>query len=151
MTGRFLAAGDYGYDDLKIGDRVETASLQVTASVINAFADLTGDRFAIHMTDEGAQALGFARRVAHGLLVLCLVDGLKNQTPAQFRAVASLGWDWSFHKPVLIDDSLHAVMEVVAKRETKAAERGIVTLSFQVMNQSDDVVQLGQNQLMVLR
>jgi len=31
MTGRFLAAGDYGYDDLKIGDRVETASLQVTA------------------------------------------------------------------------------------------------------------------------
>ena len=119
--------------------------------MIDAFADLTGDRFAIHMTDEGAQALGFARRVAHGLLVLCLVDGLKNQTPAQFRAVASLGWDWSFHKPVLIDDSLHAVMEVVAKRETKAAERGIVTLSFQVMNQSDDVVQLGQNQLMVLR
>jgi len=151
MTGRHLAAGLHGFDDLQIGDLVETGSVVVTAAMIDTFADLTGDRFAIHMTDTGAQALGFARRVAHGLLVLSLIDGLKNQCPAQLRAVASLGWDWSFRKPVLLDDRLRAVMSVAAKRPTSNAARGIVTLSFQVLNQSGDVVQLGQNQLMMLR
>ena len=52
--------------------------------MIDRFADLTGDHFAIHMTDAGAQAQGFARRVAHGLLVLSVVGGLKNQTRRSF-------------------------------------------------------------------
>lgn len=151
MTGRLLGPGAYGLADLQAGDRIETAALTVTAAMIDAFAGLTGDRFAIHMSAAAAGALGFAGRVAHGLLVLSLVDGLKNQTPAQFRAVASLGWDWRFCAPVLAGDSICATLQVTALRATKRPDRGIVTLDFTVTNQRGETVQAGQNRLMVLR
>ncbi|WP_232831578.1 MaoC family dehydratase [Pseudogemmobacter bohemicus] len=147
---RLLAPGRYGLADLHPGDVVETGSRVVTAAMIDAFADLTGDRFAIHMSREAAAEHGFAGRVAHGLLVLSLVDGLKNQAPAQFRAVASLGWDQSFTAPVLAGDRITARIEVVDMRATKDPGRGIVTLDFTVTNQHGTLVQRGRNQVMLL-
>ena len=148
---RRLAPGSYGYDDLRIGDRIDTAQLIVTAAQIDRFADLTGDRFDIHMTDAGAARHGFGGRVAHGLLVLLLIDGLKNQAPAQFRAVASLNWDWAFRSPVLAGDSIGASLTVMEKRETKRAERGILRLEVVVVNPQGTLLQRGTNLLMVMR
>lgn len=150
MTGRVLPPGRYGLADVAIGDIIETDGLQVTAALIDAFAEMTGDRFEIHMSREGAARHGFPERVAHGLLVLSLVDGLKNQTAAQFRAVASLGWEWSFSAPVLLGDTIRARIEVMDKRQTRNPERGILRLDFEVTNQRGEPVQRGQNQLMVL-
>ncbi|HTN95465.1 MAG TPA: MaoC/PaaZ C-terminal domain-containing protein, partial [Nordella sp.] len=96
-----LAAGTYFYEDVEAGDVIETGALPITTAHIDRFADLTGDRFEIHMSEEGAAKHGFPKRVAHGLLILSLVDGLKNQAGAQFASVASLGWDWKFAAPVL--------------------------------------------------
>jgi acyl dehydratase len=146
-----LAPGHRGFDEVALGDRVETEALTVTPQMIDAFADLTGDRFEIHMTDQAAQRHGFAARVAHGLLVLSLVDGLKNQTQAQFRAVASLGWEWRFCQPVLSGDTLRAVLTVVEKRTTRRPDRGILRLQVQVTNQAGIAVQEGHNLLMVYR
>ena len=105
--GRKLADGFFDFDAVQIGDWYRTSSLTVTADHIDRFANLTGDRFEIHMSDERARAHGFRGRVAHGLLVLSLVDGLKNQAETRLDAVASLGWDWSFQNPVLIGDNHH--------------------------------------------
>jgi acyl dehydratase len=146
-----LAPGRYGFDDVKQVDRIETAALTVTAAMIDAFADLTGDGFEIHMTDAAAQRHGFTARVAHGLLVLSLIDGLKNQCPAQFRAVASLGWDWTFRSPVLCDDTVQATLTVIEKRPTSRLDRGILRLEVTALNQRAEVVQRGHNLLMVYR
>ncbi|QIG50489.1 acyl dehydratase [Nordella sp. HKS 07] len=151
MTGRLLPPGRYFYEDIDTGDVIETAALTVTTDHIDRFADLTGDRFEIHMSEEGAARHGFPKRVAHGLLILSLVDGLKNQTEAQFAAVASLGWEWKFAAPVLPGDAIKARMTVTAKRETKRADRGILTIAFDVVNQDAKTVQSGINTLMVLR
>lgn len=148
---RTLPSGRYGFDDLSPGDRIETGTVTVTAAMIDDFAKLTGDRFEIHMTDEGAARHGFPARVAHGLLVLSLVDGLKNQTPAQVHALASLGWDWSFLRPVFAGDTIRATITVKDKRSTLKPDRGILTLEFDVLNQRDEVVQRGTNQLMAYR
>jgi acyl dehydratase len=129
MTARLLGKGQYGLADLKVGDRIALGSRKVGLAKIDAFAALTGDRFAIHMQDEAAQALGFARRVAHGLLILSLVDGMKNQAPAQFKAVASL--------------------EVTGLRPTSRANRSIATLSLEV-HVGSALRQQGINQLMIL-
>lgn len=149
--GRELPPGRYRFDAVQPGDRIRTAEETVTDAAIDAFAELTGDRFAIHMDAEAARALGFRDRVAHGLLVLSLVDGLKNRTPAQFDAVASLGWDWRFSLPVHAGDSVRATITVAAMRETRRPDRGILTLDFVVENQDGTVVQRGTNQLMVVR
>lgn len=90
-------------------------------------------------------------RVAHGLLVLSLIDGLKNQCPAEFRAVASLGWDKSFRAPVLASDTTNATLAVAEKRPTSRPERGILRIEVLVTNQRGQKVQAGHNLLMVCR
>jgi acyl dehydratase len=151
MSGRLLPPGTYGLDDLVVGDAIETAETIVSEALIDQFADMTGDRFGIHMDDEAARALGFPRRVAHGLLILSLTDGLKNQAAAQFRAIASLHWDWSFRHPVLANDSIRARIEVRALRPTSDGTRGIIELAVTVHNQRGEAVQMGTNLLMVQR
>jgi acyl dehydratase len=150
MTDRLLPAGLYRFADLQAGDRIETDRIVVSEALIDRFADLTGDRFAIHMSDEAAQELGFPRRVAHGLLVLSLVDGLKNQAPAELAAIASLGWEWRFRKPVLAGDEIRATLTVVSKRLTSDPWRGIVALDVDVRDGEGELVQSGQNQLMMI-
>lgn len=150
-AARTLASGRYGFDAVEPGDHVVTDAIEVTAAAIDAFANLTGDRFAIHMDDAAAKAKGFPARVAHGLLVLSLVDGLKNQALAQFDAIASLGWNWRFDRPVLVGDRVRARITVAAKRETSRKDRGILELEFGVENQGGELVQSGRNMLMVHR
>lgn len=151
MNEHELAPGCHRYDALHAGDWLRTGVVEVTAQLIDAFADLTGDRFTIHMDDGAAQAKGFPGRVAHGLLVLSLIDGLKNRASAQFDAIASLGWTWSFRRPVLIGDRLSATITVLDKRSTKTPDRGILDLGFDVQNAAGETVQAGTNQLLVHR
>lgn len=150
MTGRLLPAGRYRFADLQAGDWIETDKIVVSEALIDRFADLTADRFAIHMSDTAAKELGFPRRVAHGLLVLSLVDGLKNQAPAELAAIASLGWEWRFRKPVLAGDEISATLTVVSKRLTRDPSRGIVVLDVDVRSGAGELVQSGRNQLMMI-
>jgi acyl dehydratase len=150
-NGRELADTLHDFNALRDGDWVRTAELTITADHIDRFAELTGDRFEIHMSDAKARAHGFRGRVAHGLLILSLVDGLKNQAAARFDAVASLGWDWSFKRPVLIGDSIRATLSVAEKRQTRHADKGIIRLRCDVVNQNGETVQTGSNQLMMYR
>ena len=148
---KMLPAGRYSYSDLSLGDVVQTAQILITAELIDSFAEMTGDKFEIHMSDDAAKQHGFPGRVAHGLLVLSLVDGLKNQTDAQFDAIASLGWDWKFLRPVFTGDQIAASITVSEMRETRKQGRGILTLEFDVTNQHGETVQFGVNRLMVYR
>jgi acyl dehydratase len=145
-----LKPGLYTYDQVQIGDSLLTDWAKVTPEAIDTFAALTQDRFAIHLSDEGARAHGFDRRVAHGLLILSLVEGLKSTAPAQLDTFASLGWDWSFRAPVFVGDSIRATVTVAAKRAAGAG-KGMLTLSISVENQAREVVQQGQTRLMARR
>lgn len=137
------------YEDTPIGLSFETGGIVVTESHIVQFAGLSGDFFDLHMDDEYARSLGFPGRVAHGLLGLILVDGLKNRASERFAAVASLSWQWNFRKPLFAGDRLSAVVSVAEKRLTKRGDRGILTLNLEVRNGKGEVVQDGTNLLMV--
>lgn len=139
------------YEDAAVGEAFTTGGIVVTEAHVVNFAGLTGDFFDLHVDDDFARSLGFPARVAHGILGLAMVDGLKNRAETRFRAVASLGWNWKFAKPILIGDRIQAEITVTGKRDTRRADRGILVLSFQVKNQRGEVVQEGTNEMMVLR
>jgi len=145
-----LEAGIYTYSQVQVGDGWLTDWAKVTPQVIAAFADLTQDRYAIHLSDEGARTHGFDRQIAHGLLILSLVEGLKSTAPVQMPTFASLGWEWSFRAPVYAGDSIRASITVAAKRAA-GAQRGMLTLFVSVENQDGAVVQQGQTRLMAQR
>lgn len=147
-----LPAGKYFHDDLHVGAYFRTGRFTVTEAHIVAFAGMSGDFFDVHMDDEFARQQGFPGRIAHGLLGLCLVDGLKNRAEVQLQAVASLGWnDWSFKAPILAGDNIGATITVAEMRLTSAGDRGIVQLGFEVTNQKGATVQRGRNALLMRR
>jgi acyl dehydratase len=139
------------YDDVEVGFTSETGGMVITESHVVQFAGLSGDFFDLHMDDAFARSLGFPKRVAHGLLGLILVDGLKNRVPRPFAGVASLSWQWHFRAPVFIGDRISARLTVSDKRTTKRPERGILTLTIAAHNQDGAVVQDGSNLVMVRR
>jgi acyl dehydratase len=146
-----LQPGDNWYEDAEVGDRYTTGAITISESHIVTFAGLSGDFFDLHMDEQFAREMGFQGRVAHGLLGLAMVDGLKNRASHRFRAVASLNWRWTFSGPILIGDRIQGEITVIAKRETKRADRGIVTLAFKVTKQDGSLVQQGENDMMVRR
>ena len=147
---RLLKPGLHPYDSLQISDHFDTDKAQITAQVIHAFADLTGDRFEIHLSDAGAQKHGFPAQVAHGLLVLSLIEGLKSQSLVQLNSFAALGWDWNFKNPVLVNDEIHCRITLMAMRKA-GPQSGLLTLQVDVLNQRDQTVQQGLTRLMVHR
>ena len=148
---RTLPPGQHGADALEPGDQIDCGSLSVTAQMIDAFADLTGDRFEIHMSDAAAKRHGFDARVAHGLLVLSLVDGMKNQAPAQLKARASRGWDWRFRAPVLAGDRISVRLKIEDISAARAPDQAVLSLSFTVTNEAGVTVQTGTNSLLAYR
>lgn len=147
---RALPPGLHGFDQLAPGDHLLTDWADVTAEAIDRFADLSGDRFEIHQSDVGAARHGFPAQVAHGLLVLALVEGLKSQSPVQLGTFAALGWDWSFRQPVFAGDRIRAHFTVKAKRAATAG-KGVLTLNVSVENQNAEIVQRGEARQMAYR
>ena len=144
-----MPPGLYGADQLQPGDWFLTDSCEVTAAMVAAFADLTGDRTDIHLSAEAAQQKGFGGQVAHGLLVLALVEGLKSNAPARIDGVAALGWDWTFRQPVLAGAVVRVRVTVLARR-VAGPDRSLLELEVEVLS-GDAVVQRGQTRMMVRR
>jgi acyl dehydratase len=136
-------------EDLSQGLRFETERRIVTAADIDAFVELSGDANPLHTDDEHARAVGFAGRIAHGLLVLSVESGLPSGAD-----------DWSmgtyleetrrFVEPVLPGDEIYSVSEVTEVRRSRSKpDRGIVTLRVETRNQRDEVVLEGTDVIMV--
>ena len=50
-------------------DQQEVLSIKITENLIKEFADLTGDKNPIHMSEDYAKKSIFKSRVAHGFLI----------------------------------------------------------------------------------
>lgn len=140
------------FDEIQAGEEYVTPGVTVTEAHVLQFAGLSMDFFQLHTNEEFARQTIFGRRVAHGLLGLAMADGLKNRSELRVRAIASLGWTWEFAGPVFIGDTIHVRMRVADRRASRSKpDRGVVTLHLEVRNQRDEVVQKGENRLMVER
>ena len=83
----------------------------------------------------------YGRRIVPGALTfsvaegLTLLSGILNGT-----GMAFLGVEMNVMKPVFIGDTITVEVEVVDKRKTQKADRGIVTFFHRVINQDNTVV-----------
>ncbi|GIX11485.1 MaoC/PaaZ C-terminal domain-containing protein [Elioraea sp.] len=139
------------YEEIEVGLEYDTPGITISEHHVLGFAGLTGDFYELHVDDDYARSIGYPSRVAHGLLGLALADGLKNRAAVRLAAIVSLGWRWRFTGPILIGDRIAARIRVMAKRETRKPDRGIVTIEVTLTNQRGDVVQQGENDMMVWR
>ena len=134
------------YEDYQIGSQFVTPGRTIGETEVSMFAMLTGDFNRLHTDAEYMKTSVFGERIAHGLLGLAIVNGLKYRTDLDPDGIiAFLGVNWKFN------DTIHAVLTVQSMRPTKQIERGIVVFAAQVINQHGTVVQQGEMTMMMKR
>jgi 3-hydroxybutyryl-CoA dehydratase len=109
------------FEDLSVGQSAEITR-EVTAAVIEAFADVSGDVNPVHLDAEYAAGTTFGGRIAHGMLSAAYISavlGTKLPGPGAIYLSQSL----RFRRPVKIGDQVTARVTVKALD----AARGQVT------------------------
>lgn len=129
------------FDQLQVGDTIETASRPITLADIEHFAEFTGDNFYAHMDEAAAKANPFfPGRVAHGYLILAFAAGLFVD-PAPGPLLANYGLDnLRFLKPVSPDDVIRVRLTVKQKSPARKPEYGEVRWDVEVVNQNNEPV-----------
>ena len=143
------------YEDFQVGQEWTSPGRTVTEADVTAFAMLSGDYDEIHTNEDFCKReSAYKTRIAHGMLGLSLVEGLKKRVPAfcDTRYIASLEWNWKFTGPIYIGDSVHVKFRIAKMRESKSKpDRAIIWEHNQMVNQRGEVVQEGEHSLMIWR
>jgi acyl dehydratase len=136
-----------------IGATYRTLGRTVSESDIVTFVNLCGFNEPLFMDMEYVKKESvFGRRAAPGALTFSLSEGLVMQTGLiHGTGMAYLGGEIRVVAPVLEGDTLYVEIEVADKRETKKADRGIVTYRHRVLNQRDELVLEARIQRMIRR
>ena len=103
------------FEDLFVGQR-ETLMKAVMDDDVIAFADLSGDRNPVHLSDHFARKTRFGERIVHGLYTASLIStviGMYLPGPGAVYLSQTL----NFKGPVKIGDVINVVVEVAELTE----------------------------------
>jgi acyl dehydratase len=104
------------------------------------------------MDEAFAAENGFGGRITHGPMIVGMAFGLASRADVMDGTVlALLEIGWKFIKPVRPGDTISAVFRVIEKRPTRTADRGVVTLQIDVLNQHGEVAQTGTAKALIRR
>ena len=136
-----------------LGAKYETLGRTVSETDIVTFVNLCGFTEPLFMDMEYVTRESvFKGRVAPGALTFALSEGLIMQTGLLHgTGMAFLGAEIQLVAPVLASDTIRVEVEVIDKRETKHANRGIVTYQHRVLNQRGECVLEARVQRMIRR
>ena len=129
------------FEQLAIGDTVNTDSRKITLDDIDHFAKFTGDTFYAHTDEEAAKKNPFFEgRVAHGYLIVSFAAGLFVD-PDFGPVLANYGVDdLRFAQPVNYGDTLKVRLTCKQKTLRDGSGYGEVRWDTEVTNQDDEVV-----------
>lgn len=137
------------YEEFALDQVWVTQARTVTEGDIALFCGLSGDFNPLHSDEEFCRSTPFGTRIAHGPLGLSMAIGLMSQLNLiNGTAMALLNLNWDFRGPVKPGDTIHARVTTAAVRRAGSGN-GVVTLRFEVINQSAAVVQDGTATLLM--
>ena len=94
------------FEDLSVG-MTETLEKTVSSSDVVGFAQLTGDRNPIHLSEHFAARTSFGKRIAHGLYTASLISAvLGTRLPGPGAIYISISQTLNFRAPVKIGDTV---------------------------------------------
>jgi 3-hydroxybutyryl-CoA dehydratase len=136
MTMRFA--------ELKVGQSAERTKL-MTESLVNAYAELTGDFSPVHIDEAAAAKTRFGTRIAHGMLsvsFLSAVIGMDLPGPGTIWVAQAL----KFKQAVKLGDTITWRVEVLELFPEKKRAR----LSTVCRNQRGEIVIEGEGTILLL-
>ncbi|WP_290819213.1 MaoC/PaaZ C-terminal domain-containing protein [Halovivax sp.] len=131
------------FDEVEVGDTIETAARTVTEADIVNFAGVSGDFNDLHLDAEKMADSDYGERIAMGALVFSMTTGLLWQARGTDSGVVAMyGVDeLRFVAPVFVGDTISVESEVVEADPYDHPEAsGRVRYEATVTNQHEDVV-----------
>jgi 3-hydroxybutyryl-CoA dehydratase len=125
------------FDDLRLGDAMESSGRTVTEYDVVSFASLTGDWHPQHADAAWAEESPFGRRIAHGMLVISYAIGLLPIDPRVVLALRSIDGA-VLKRPVGLGDTIRVRAKVAGLRPL-GDETGLVTLAVRIVNQDGEL------------
>src|SRR5262245_21321887 len=98
------------FEDLSVG-MTETLSKTIAASDVVGFAQLTGDRNPIHLSEHFAAKTQFGKRIAHGLYTASLISAVLG-TRLPGPGAVYISQTLNFRAPVKIGDQVDVTVTV---------------------------------------
>ncbi len=122
-----------------VGERFTTYGRTVTEADIVQFTGQAGLKLPVFIDDEWCRRnTNYGGRISPGLMTAAFAVGMMEDVLGG-NALAALALDeFRFHVPVRPGDTIHATVEVTAKRDTSDGARGILSLAVRVYNQRDE-------------
>jgi 3-hydroxybutyryl-CoA dehydratase len=109
------------FEDLKVG-MTERMSKTVASSDVVGFAEVTGDRNPIHLSEHFAAKTTFRTRIAHGLYTASLISALLG-TRLPGPGAVYISQTLNFRAPVKIGDTVLVEVAVAELFESKHRAR----------------------------
>jgi acyl dehydratase len=130
------------FEDLAVGQRFQHAVGRTITEADNVlFCSLTMNTQPLHLDATFAARSEFGRCIVNGVLTLGLAVGLSVADLTEGTIVANLSYDRVIHPaPMFPGDTLRVTTEVLAKKESKKPDRGVVRLLHRGTNQDGTVV-----------
>ena len=124
------------WQDLVVGQRFRTFRRTITETDLVNFINVTGMLEAIFI-DAHYQGAAMRGRAVPGALTYTLIEGFILQTMNQGTGLAMLELHQKIHAPVVVGDSIDAMIEVTDIRPTSKGGRAVVTSQIDVFNQHE--------------
>lgn len=127
------------WQDLTVGQTFRTFRRTVTEADLIGFINVTGMLEAIFIDatyEEGAMK----GRAVPAALTYTLIEGFILQTMIQGTGLAMLELHQTIHAPVLVGDTVDALITVTGIKPTSKSGRAVVTSVIEVYNQRDQRV-----------
>lgn len=139
-------------EDFEVGQVDISKGRTITETDVVTFSWVSGDVNPMHTDAEHSARSPIGQRIAHGALGLSVATGLSATIGyLDGTAVAALGVDeWRFLRPILFNDTVRLRATVVSARPTSKPDRGVLVRRMELLNQRDEVVQVGLMTTMVL-
>jgi 3-hydroxybutyryl-CoA dehydratase len=139
MTEKYL---EYTFDEIDIGLTKEF-QITITESMVNNFANISGDFSPIHIDEEYAKSTIFQKRIVHGMLLAFLSRMQGMYLPGKHALYFSQNLE--FHNPCFINDKIKISSIVVDKSESTK----IIKIESKITNQNDKLLLHGIGKVIV--
>jgi acyl dehydratase len=122
-------SANYKFDDITIGLTKEF-SIEITESMINNFAEFTGDYNELHTNESYASTTSFGKRVCHGMLLASFFSRLVGMSIPGKNALY-FSQSINFQSPCFIGDQILVRGEVIEK----SGFEHMITIKTTILNQ----------------
>ena len=136
------------FEELDIGDiqigLKKQFKIVLTESMLEIFANLSGDYNPLHMNEQYASTTEFKKRVCHGMMLATFFSKLIGMHIPGKQALL-LSQSLKFHSPSFINDEILVEGEVIKKSDATR----IITLKTSIFNDSGDHLVEGEAKILV--